>query len=115
MKIIRAEHVEAEMNNVAKELGLGRPPGEGYKAYLMNDEVKILISTDADRLHMSISCDNGLPPWKEVHDARYELLPVAKHFVMALPPPQFYVNRCRYCFHLWEVKEQSLCWIFEQM
>jgi hypothetical protein len=114
-RIERCHHIESAMQDVAKSMGLERPPGYRYEAYLMNNEVKILISNDADRLHMSVSCQNRLPTWQEVHDARYELLPLGKHFVMALPPPQFYVNTCKYCFHLWEVKEKSLMWIFEQM
>ena len=114
MKIVRVKSVENQMDMVAAKLGLDRPPGSGYEAYLMGD-VQILKSRDADRLHLSIAHPKRYPTWAEIHKVRYELLPIGKHFVMALPPPQHYLNLHKNCFHLWEVKEESLIWLFEQM
>ena len=114
MKIVRAKDVEQQMGKVALQLGLKNPPGEDYEAYLMGD-VQILKSVDDGRLHLSISHPKRYPTWAEIHKVRYELLPVAKHFVMALPPPQHYLNVHKNCFHLWEVKEEKLIWLFEQM
>jgi hypothetical protein len=46
--------------------------------------LRALISVDHGRHHMSISCANRNPTWEEIKEARYELLPLGKHFVMAL-------------------------------
>ncbi len=87
------------------------------KGYVVG-KVRVLISTDHGRLHMSISCADRIPKWDEIKDAREKLLPMGKHFVMALPPPQFYVNTNRFTMHLWEClpnREKDLIWTFEQM
>lgn len=72
------------------------------KAFQKGD-LKILVSTDEGRIHMSISHATRYPAWDEIRDARYALLPLGKHFVMALPPPQNYVNLHPFVFHLWEL------------
>lgn len=87
-----------------------------FKAFQQGD-LKVLISTDAGRIHMSISHKTRNPTWEEIRDARYSLLPLAKHFVMALPPPQCYVNVHTRAFHLWELRpertEEDLIRVFE--
>lgn len=79
--------------------------------------LRVLISVDHGRHHMSISCADRNPTWEEIKEARYELLPLGKHFVMALPPPQHYVNQHPFTFHLWEClpeREKDLIWTIEQ-
>jgi len=60
---------------------------------------------------------NRIPTWPEIKDAREQFLPIGKHFVLALPPPQCYVNTHPYTMHLWEClkdREKDLIWTFEQ-
>lgn len=90
---------------------------ENLVGYASNNGVQILISVDHGRYHMSISTATRLPTWHEIKDAREMFLPIEKHFVLALPPPQYYINKHPYTMHLWEClpeREKDLIWTFEQ-
>jgi len=95
------------------------PPGsKNIRLYSTEDGLKAIVSEDTGRLHMSVSRADRNPLWEEIREARETLLPLGKHFVMALPPPQHYVNTHPFCFHLWEClpeREADLIWTFEQM
>ena len=85
--------------------------------YGTKDGIGIILSVDYGRHHMSISRPDRLPSWEDVKAAREMFLPIGKHFVMALPPPQHYVNMHQYVLHLWELRpdrEPDLIWTFEQ-
>lgn len=90
---------------------------QDLKGYMTKDGINILISIDHGRHHMSISRQDRYPNWGEIMATRNFLLPIGKHFVMALPPPQHYINYHKNCFHLWEClpdREKDLIWTFEQ-
>lgn len=84
------------------------PSLTGHTAY-EKGECKIIVSRELMdnelRWHLSISCQNRLPTWEELRDARYALLPDDVTMVMILPPKKDYVNVHDYCFHLHEIIE----------
>ena len=80
--------------------------------------LKVIKSTDANRLHLSISHQDRYPKWDEIKEARDYFLPPGKIFIMALPPEKYYVNLHKNCFHLWELSEDDepeICWIIRNM
>jgi len=93
------------------------PESENLRGYVNDDGMQILLSVDHGRRHMSISTADRIPTWDEIKHAREQFLPLGKHFVLALPPSQHYVNRHPYTMHLWEClpeRESDLIWTFEQ-
>jgi hypothetical protein len=93
------------------------PEVEDFQGFMTDKGIQIFRSIDHGRYHMSISRQDRYPTWDEIKDARENLLPLGKHFVMALPPPQHYINTYSNCFHLWEClpdREKDLIWTFEQ-
>lgn len=72
-----------------------------------NGNLRVLVSTDAGYLHLSISHKERYPTWDEIKSAREEFLPMDKTFAIYFPPSDEYVNIHPNCFHLYEVKEKD--------
>lgn len=68
----------------------------------------VLVSHDAGRWHLSISCASRYPTWDETADARYDLLPDGIDVACMLPPRGDYVNLNPYTFHLWEIHDAGV-------
>jgi hypothetical protein len=65
---------------------------------------RIIVSNDpGEGWHLSISCVDRDPTWKEIATARYRLLPNVPEMAMYLPPLNEYVNLHPFTFHLYEV------------
>lgn len=108
------KYVEFDTSDILK---LFPPETENLRQFRTEDGLVVLTSLDHGRIHMSISRADRYPSWDEIRDARDHLLPLGKHFAMALPPAQHYVNIHYNCFHLWEClveREPDLIWTFEQ-
>lgn len=86
-------------------------PG-GLRAFVFKGEsgtlVRVMLSKDAGRWHISVSCKDRYPTWEEIKAARYELVPEEAFMVMALPPPEHYINLHSNAFHLWETNDRGL-------
>jgi hypothetical protein len=65
---------------------------------------KILISIDNEAWHLSISCEDCLPSYKEIKDARYQFLPDDIHMAEIFPPKDEFVNLHPFCRHLWQIE-----------
>ena len=103
--------------DVSQMLPLVPDEVKDFKGYVSKNGLKVLVSNDHGRWHMSISRDDRIPNWHEIKSARERFLPIGKHFVMALPPPQHYVNVHPFTLHPWEClpeREKDLIWTFEQ-
>lgn len=77
--------------------------------------LRVIVSKDADRWHLSISCQRRDPLWQEIREARYQFIPDNIYMVMGLPPKDVYVNCHPHTFHLWETIDLKVRWIFDQM
>jgi hypothetical protein len=74
--------------------------------------VRVMITHDPTpeglRWHMSISCSDRNPTWKEMATARYRLLPDVQEMAMFLPPLDEYVNLHPFTFHWHEVPRKII-------
>ena len=87
------------------------PMGCSAKMYTKGP-CRVLVSQEPRRngimrWHLSISCADRYPSWKEIKDARYSLLPMGLTFTQLLPPANEYVNIYSNCFHLWEIGDNE--------
>ena len=67
--------------------------------------LRVIISKDDGRWHLSISCQTRYPGWDEIKSARYDLLPNNIYMAQILPPKEHFVNCHPNCFHLWEIPD----------
>ena len=74
-------------------------------------ECSILLSPPYKDIgyHMSISHPDRYPTWDEIRGAWYSLVPNANNRVgaMILPKKKDYVNICKNCFHVHEMRGKS--------
>ena len=75
---------------------------------LVSGPLRILVSIDAGRHHLSVSCEDRLPTWEEFRDVRYDLIPDNVFMVQALPPRKHYMNIHPFTLHAWETKDDLL-------
>lgn len=94
---LRAKYLEK------KHLG-----GERDTKYYHFGGCHIMLTHELTGWHLSISCKNRYPTWDEITHARYTLLPADIMMVMALPPPDQYVNLSPNCFHLSEISKEIM-------
>lgn len=71
-------------------------------------EVRVIVSRDAGRWHISISVADRYPTWEEIKAARYGLVPDDAFMVMGLPPAIHYINLHPNAFQLWETTDRGL-------
>lgn len=60
------------------------------------------------RLHLSVAHRLRLPSWYELTEARDRLLPDDRHFVMAFPPREFWMNLNEFVLHFYETHDRTL-------
>jgi hypothetical protein len=60
------------------------------------------------RLHLSVGHRERLPAWEELTTARDRLLPQDRHFVMAFPPREYWLNLNEFVLHFHEVHDRTL-------
>ncbi len=63
----------------------------------------VIVSKDNGKWHLSISCKNNQPSYKEIKEARYRFLPDDITVAQIFPPKSEFVNLHPYCHHLWEI------------
>jgi hypothetical protein len=86
---------------------------QGTNAYLTQANCTILAGQEPAgrngelRWHLSIAHPKRYPSWKEIMEARYDLLPPEVTIAMILPPPEEYINVHKNCFHLWEIEPEE--------
>ena len=84
------------------------------KAYRTDSNCMIIVAHEPSgpngqlRWHMSISHHNRYPHWKEISEARYELVPNEAMMAMILPPREEYINVHQRCFHLFEIEAREV-------
>lgn len=59
-------------------------------------------------MHLSISCKNRYPTWREIKDARYHFMPRDQDAYMILPKAKDYINVHPNCFHIWMPIENTV-------
>jgi hypothetical protein len=99
-----------------RRLNVQLPPHlAGAKAYVLGD-VRIIFS-DNDQYegpnghrwrHVSMSCADRLPTYKEVFDVRKRLFPPNAEVLQVFPPTKEHVNNHAFCLHLWWNKDKRL-------
>lgn len=87
--------------------------GPGGAAMYKHGKLRVLITTDNGRLHMSISHRNRLPMWDEIGQARRQLLPPDVHFCIPHPPEKYWFNLHSYTLHLVEIHDEPLTSLWE--
>lgn len=78
------------------------------EAYARNDGLRVLVSKDAGRWHLSVSRNDRLPSWLELVECRYRFVPDEVYMVQCLPPRDFWVNEHEFCLHLFETQDRGL-------
>jgi len=68
-------------------------------------DIRVIVSIDANRWHLSASCSDRLPTYHEMKKLRYEHIPDKAQMAMIFPPKSEFVNVHENCLHLWEIKE----------
>lgn len=87
----------------------------GARAFKSNTNLRVMLSRDADRWHISVSLPDRYPNWDEIKEARYKFIPNDVFMIMGLPPKEYFINVHENCFHLWEMKDQHLIEIMRNM
>ncbi|WP_323985914.1 DUF7694 domain-containing protein [Microbacterium plantarum] len=83
------------------------PHGDAWTASVADGQLRALRSTDAGRLHVSVSHSSRLPSWDELADARYRFMPDRMTVGQLLPPRAEWVDHHPRTLHLWELPEAS--------
>lgn len=79
-----------------------------YKEGVFNmGRCKIIVSIDAGKWHLSISCEKHSPSYKEMKAARYKYLPNDITVAQLFPPKEEFVNIHEFCHHLFRSSCQS--------
>ena len=78
-----------------------------FASYYTYGLISIILATEQNRVHLSISHPKRYPTWDEIHYIRDKLTDPSKVFVMIMPPREYYVNIHKNCFHLWECGEMK--------
>lgn len=60
------------------------------------------VSIENNLYHISLSHPTRLPKYEELKNARYELLPDNIFMAQIFPPSKEFVNKHKYCLHLWQ-------------
>lgn len=84
----------------------GQEIGRDTRCYECGD-LRVLTSYEQNRWHLSISHPHRNPRWKEIKEARYDLLPDDTTMAQLLPPKAQYVNLHPHTFHLWEIQPMT--------
>ena len=63
----------------------------------------VIVTKDAGKWHLSISCANDDPTYNEIKAARYQFIPDNVYMAQIFPPRAEFVNLHPHCFHLWEI------------
>ena len=79
-----------------------------FKTGLFIDgQCRIIITKDPTetglKWHLSISCENRLPTYNELKNARYKYLHDNLQIAQIFPPKAEFVNMHPFCLHLWEL------------
>lgn len=96
-----------ELREVEIPLDVARMLEPGSRAYVMGG-AHIIASQQKAGWHLSISCENRLPTWEEVRDARYAIVPDEATMVLLLPPQSEYVNIHDFCLQLYEIPAEYI-------
>lgn len=100
-------HMSPELARVASTIQEMMPETTYARGYQRGD-VRVMVTKDAGRWHLSASCAYRYPTYDEIADARYDLLADNLEMVMVLPPAANYVNSHPYTFHLWEMHDPEM-------
>ena len=79
----------------------------GNDVYVSNTGCRVLIGTEQELKHISISCKERLPSYNEIKKARYELCKEVENMAQIFPKLDEYVNLHEFTLHLWEIKERK--------
>lgn len=86
------------------------PTGQ-FARHFQKGELKILMTKDEGRCHISVSHPDRYPTWDELKEIRYDLGPKQKPMAIVLPPQSAYVNIHQNCFHIWEIRDEFSEWM----
>ena len=65
--------------------------------------IKIIVSLDDGKYHLSMSGNGRSPSYKEIKHIRYQLIPDKIYMAQIFPPADEFVNVHPHCHHLWEI------------
>jgi hypothetical protein len=83
-----------------------KSPLESAKAYRVGD-CTLMVGQENGLWHISIANQKRYPSWDELKFVRYRFCPDDITMVMILPPKSDYVDLHKWCFHLWEIKDEK--------
>jgi hypothetical protein len=66
----------------------------------------VIVTNDNGKWHLSISCKDCQPSYKEIKEARYKYLPNDIYVAQIFPPQEEFVNVHTYCHHLWQIDSE---------
>ena len=85
--------------------GASSMPGLVLKGiyYERSRELRVIVSIDDGKWHVSVSHPSRYPFWEELKAIRYTFCPNSITMGILFPPMEEYVNVHPNCFHLYEV------------
>jgi len=66
------------------------------------------VSIENGLYHISISHPTRLPKYEELKSSRYKLVPDNIYMAQIFPPSKDFVNKHKYCLHLWQFHPNEL-------
>ena len=98
-----------DWKEVPREVMAKAIPGSiNLRGFIRSDELKVIVSLDAGRHHISVSRPDRLPSWLELVECRFQVTPDDVFMIQCLPPREFWVNEHEFCLHLWETRDPHL-------
>lgn len=76
---------------------------DGIDTHISNTGCLVIVATEKDKRHLSISHPDRLPSYNEIKKARYDLCSDIQNMAQIFPMEDEYVNFHKYCLHLWEI------------
>jgi len=70
--------------------------------------LKVMMSDMMGWDHVSVSYENRIPGWKELHWVKRLFWDDEETVIQIHPPESRYINRCEYCLHLWRNQNQEI-------
>ena len=83
-----------------------KPYGNYREGVFRLKRATVIVTIDAGKWHLSISCLANLPSYNEMKAARYKFIPDEFYMAEIFPPKAEFVNLHPYTRHLWQISPE---------
>lgn len=86
---------------------LGWGDHEGGYFYLPGG-IRVIVSSGAGWDHVSVSLNSRCPTWEEMERVKRMFFKDGECVMQLHPPLADYIDRCKYCLHLWRPQNETI-------